>query len=223
MRIRLLTAVLLATLFWPAVAVLAQDNVPVAAADAAATTAVVQSLDDALLATMKEGAKLGYSGRVAKLTPIVDQAFDLPFMTRFIIGTDWNTLSPDQQHEMLASFRRFTIGTYASHFDEYNGESFEITGQPLAQRDDVMVQTKLVPAKGDPIKLNYLLRKGDKATNDGKWQIIDVFLEGTVSEIATQRADFQQVLTAGGVDGLISKLDTKTAALATDPAAPSAP
>jgi phospholipid transport system substrate-binding protein len=222
MRIRLLVALMMAFLSWP-VFVLAQDNIPASDADAQATTAVVQKLDDTLLATMKDGQKLGYAGRVAKLAPVIDQTYDLPFMTRFIIGTDWNSLPPEKQQQMLESFRRFTIGTYASHFDEYNGETFEIVGQPIAQRSDVMVQTKLVPAKGTPIRLNYLMRKGDKASNNGKWQIIDVFLEGTVSELATQRADFQQALTAGGVDGLIQKLDTKTAALGTDPAAPAQP
>ena len=216
MYTRLILVFLLAAFGAPA---FAQDNAPVLPADAAATTAVVRKLDDTLLATMKAGPQLGYEGRVNKLAPTVEQAFNLPFMTRFIIGADWNTLSPDKQKDMLESFRRFTVGTYASHFDDFNGESFEIVGQPVAQRDDIMVQTKLVPAKGDPIKLNYLLRKGDK-----DWQIIDVFLEGTVSELATQRADFQSVLTAKGVDGLIQKLDKKTADLGTTPgAAPGQP
>jgi phospholipid transport system substrate-binding protein len=202
-------------LLGPGFTAVAQDNAPVSAEDAQATTAVVQSLDDALLATMKAGQKIGYAGRVEKLTPTIDQVFNLPFMTRFIIGADWNSLSPADQKAMLESFRRFTIGTYASHFDDYGGENFEIVGQPVAQRDDIMVQTRLVQAKGEPIRLNYLLRKGDKG-----WQIIDVFLEGTVSELATQRADFQSVLTANGVDGLIQKLDKKTADLGTGPVGP---
>ena len=212
MRYRLIAFLTLAVLAGPA---LAQDNAPVADADAATTTAVVQALDDALLATMKDGQKLGYHGRVEKLTPVIDQAYNLPFMTRFIIGADWNNLPPEQQKAMLESFRRFTIGTYASHFDNYDGESFEIVGTPVAQRDNIMVQTKLTQAKGTPIKLNYLLHKDDTDRYSAPWRIIDVFLEGTVSEIATQRADFRSELSAGGVDGLIQKLDKKTADLGT--------
>ncbi len=186
---------------------IAQDQ-----ADDAAATATIKTFDDTLLSTMKDANTLGYKGRFDRLAPVIDKTFNLPLMTRLLVGPQWNDFSAEKQAELLSEFRRFTIGTYANRFDGYNGEKINIVSQPQDQKADVLVQTELVTQKGEPVKLNYLLRKGDHG-----WQVIDIFLEGTISQLATQRSEFQSVLSANGVDGLITKLDKKSADLATAP------
>ena len=49
-------------------------------------TATVTSFYSTLLATMHGGAQLGAKGRYARLAPIVQQSFDIPFMTRLAVG-----------------------------------------------------------------------------------------------------------------------------------------
>ena len=48
--------------------------------------AVVQGLYDTLLVTMKNGRMLGQSGRLAQLAPVIRRVFDLPLMTRLLVG-----------------------------------------------------------------------------------------------------------------------------------------
>jgi phospholipid transport system substrate-binding protein len=50
---------------------------------------------------------------------------------------------------------------------------------------------------------------------DGTWQVIDVYLSGTISELATRRSEFADVLQKGGADGLVKLLEQRTAALHT--------
>jgi len=71
-----------------------------------------------------------------------------------------------------------------------------------------LVETRLVPQKGDPVDLNYMLR-----SDSGRWQIIDVFLSGTISELATRRAEFTSVLRRDGADGLVTVIEHKVAEL----------
>jgi phospholipid transport system substrate-binding protein len=127
-------------------------------------------------------------------------------MIRLAVGPQWNTLSPTQQSRLLTAFRRFTIATYAGRFDGYDGEHFEVRGEAPAPSGGTMVETRLVPSNGDPVELNYLEREAD-----GKWQIIDVFLSGTISELATRRAEFTSVLRRDGADGLVGMLERKVA------------
>ena len=47
----------------------------------------------------------------------------------------------------------------------------------------------------------------------GGWQIIDVFLTGTISELAARRSEFSSVLRQGGAEALIKLLAQKTDAL----------
>ena len=45
--------------------------------------------------------------------------------------------------------------------------------------------------------------------NGGSWQIADVYLDGTISQLATQRSEFHSILQREGVNGLITALDRK--------------
>jgi len=179
------------------------------AAGAPATpSAVVEAFYAVLLAVMKQATSLGFEGRYRRLQPAIEAAFDLPLMIRLAVGPQWNSLAPAQQGRLLEAFRRFTVGTYASRFDGYEGEHFEVTGEAPSPSGGTLVQTRLVPPKNDPVELNYLLRQGDAG-----WQIIDVFLSGTISQLATWRAEFTSVLRRDGADGLVGLLENKLAAL----------
>ena len=49
----------------------------------------------------------------------------------------------------------------------------------------------------------------------GGWKVTDVYLSGTISELATRRSEFGGVLQQSGADGLVKLLDQRTAALRT--------
>jgi phospholipid transport system substrate-binding protein len=58
------------------------------------------------------------------------------------------------------------------------------------------------------VTVNYLMHD-----NGGAWQIADVYLDGTISELATRRSEFASILRTGGINGLIDTLNTKAARL----------
>jgi phospholipid transport system substrate-binding protein len=165
----------------------------------------VTSLDQSLLDVMQHAKELGYSGRYARLEPVVQRNFDIRSMTRIAVGAGWSTLSREQQDQLSSAFGRFITATYARRFDGYSGEKFETLGtKPLGS--GILVQTQLVRTDGDPVALNYVIRE-----NDGGWQIVDVFLTGTISELAQRRSEFSAVFQRTGFDGLLSSLQQKIA------------
>jgi phospholipid transport system substrate-binding protein len=177
-------------------------------AESAAALAVdpqnnVRGFYDTLLTTMKDGRTLGQSGRYARLAPVVDRAFDVPFMTRLAIGPSWTTLSPAQQQQLTEAFRHYIVATYADRFDNYSGQQLQVTGQ-RPSNEDVMVQTRIVKSDGETTTLNYLMRQ-----NQGSWQISDVYLDGTISQLAIQRSEFHSILRRDGIDGLVMALTRK--------------
>jgi phospholipid transport system substrate-binding protein len=163
----------------------------------------VRAFYDVLLATMKNGASLGQSGRYAALAPVVNNVFDVPFMARLAVGPSWDTLSAAQQQEIVTAFGRYVSATYADRFDSYSGEQLQVTGdEPYA--GGAIVETRIVKTGEDPVTINYMMRQ-----HRGVWQISDVYLDGTISQLATQRSEFHSILVRNGVDGLISTLDRK--------------
>lgn len=180
------------------------------AASADEAHATLDAFYDVLLSTMKDGQKLGFAGRRERLAPAVSQAFDLPTMTRLVVGLQWQSFSPAEQQQLIAAFSDFSIATYASEFDDYSGESFAVDRKAdPAPGNDVIVHTKLIQPHDKPVQLDYLLR-----SDQGKWRIIDVYLSGTVSQLAARRSEFSAVLRQDGVNGLVALLKQKTAQLA---------
>ena len=163
----------------------------------------VRGFYDTLLMTMRNGPTLGQSGRYARLAPVVDRVFDVPSMTRLAIGPSWATLSPAQQQQLLEAFRHYVTATYADRFDSYSGQQLQVTGE-RPYNADVIVQTKIVKSDGDTTTLDYLMRQ-----NHGSWQISDVYLDGTISQLAIQRSEFYSILRRDGVDGLVMALNRK--------------
>lgn len=167
----------------------------------------VERLHAALLAAMKDGPALGFDGRARQLAPVLQQVYDLPGMTRIAVGGQAAKLTPEQMERVVNAFTHYTVATYARQFASWDGERFE-TGTPSqAHGGGTLVPTKIVPASGDGTRLVYLLRDD----GSGDWRIQDVLLEGTVSQLAVRRAEFQGVLRLRGVDALVDMLESRAA------------
>jgi phospholipid transport system substrate-binding protein len=156
---------------------------------------------DALLATMKRADQLGIEGRYAALAPVIRATYDLPAMTRIAVGPEWNSIPSQAQTDLIEQFTRMTIATYANRFDGYSGERFDVEPQSEARSTGRIVRTKLVPTSGDPVVLNYLMRGAGK-----DWTVVDVYLTGTISELAARRTEFAALLKSGGPNALIESL-----------------
>lgn len=163
--------------------------------------APIRRFYDALLDVMKRAKTLGVKGRYDVLAPVISSSFDLPAMTRIAVGPKWTSIPPDQQKQLVDGFSRMTIATYASRFDGYSGEKFEIDPNVETRTSGSVVHTRIVQASGEPVTLNYLMRK-----SGGAWKIVDVYLTGTISELATRRAEFGSILDSGGAQALIASL-----------------
>jgi len=195
---------------WPAlvlVALSAATPSPALTAPDATPAQTVQDFYDALTAAMRQGPALGFAGRRHMLDPLIRRALDLPLMTRLVVGPPWKGLSAPEQQRLVEAFSDYSIAVYASRFKEYGGERFIV--DPAAARrpnGDVVVSTKLVPKEGETVQLDYLMRDSARG-----WQVIDVFLSGTISELAARRSEYSAVFRSGGSAALVDLLIKKTA------------
>ncbi len=180
---------------------------PIGVAHAEDDPAVVRARAycDALLETMKVAKATPVRKRYDRLEPAIRAMFDLPAMTRIAVGPAWSTLSPEDQQAIVDAFSRFTIATYAYRFDGYSGEHFEVAPTPDARGDNKLVHTTLVKANGEKVPLNYLMHD-----TPAGWKATDVYLNGTISELATRRSEFSSILRDGGPKALVERLKVQT-------------
>lgn len=171
--------------------------------------AAIESLHEGLLGVMKEAETLGYAGREEKLADIVPRHFDVEFMARKSLGRYWNQADEAERARYLATFERFMVANYAGRFDGWSGQSFVVEGESPAGQGTVLVQSRLDDPKDDDVELKYRLRPVD-----GGWKVIDVFLDGTVSELALRYSEFVSIVKREDIDALIAALDERIAKLA---------
>ena len=176
---------------------------PVARADGFDPAApAVQSFYATLLECMKGGKTLGAQGRFDKLKPSIEHSFDLVTMVKYAVGPTWSTASPADQKLLSDAFARMTIAQYAGNFDGYDGEKFTVEPKADIRGTDHYVKTALV-AKDQTVAFIYRTRQFG---ND--WKIIDVLLDGSISQLAVYRSDFAATLKAGGAQALVKKINS---------------
>ena len=170
---------------------------------------VIETFYSTLTNVMKEGETLGFQGRANKLEAVVKRSFSAGDMTRVSYGPSWVKASPEQKDKLTQAFHNFTVANYASQFKAFDGEEFKVIGEKVGQSaNQRIVETTLKSGK-DTHQLNYLMVK-----SDGGWKIVDVFVDGAISEMATRRSEFGSVIRASGPDGLLNVLEQKSKQLA---------
>jgi phospholipid transport system substrate-binding protein len=182
---------------------IAVAGAPARAANTDPAAAQIDAFDAALLSAMKAGKAAGVQGRSHTLAPAVARAFDIPTMIRFAVGPSWSTIPAAQQQGLTDAFQRLTIASYAHNFDGYSGERFEVDPNVLTRGPDKVVQSRIYPSSGAPVTIAYRMRQ-----SGGTWKIIDVFYNGSISQLTTRRADFSATLSQGGATALIAHLNT---------------
>ncbi len=174
------------------------------AADPTSASAAVERLHDTLTTAMKQAESLGYQGRFDLIAPAVASAIDQTFMAQKSIGRHWKKLSEEEQQRWLKSFGDLTVANYAGRFKGYSGERFTLDGEQDAPRDTKLVKTTLVLPNDDDVTLNYRLHE-----TEGGWRIIDVYMNGTVSELSLRRSEYSSTVKREGFEKLITAVEEK--------------
>lgn len=170
----------------------------------------VASVNSTLLDAMQRADELGFVGRYELLSPVLADAFNFPLMARIAAGRHWRKLDDDQRVTLIDAFARMSISTFASRFDGYGGERFEILGERPAARGNVTVLNQIVQPAGKTTSINYVV--GEFEDN---WLIVDIFLDGKFSELALARSEYSSVINRDGFDALLTILEDRIARLAT--------
>ena len=96
------------------------------------------------------------------------------------------------------------VASYAKRISEFSGEAFVVEDKAEQRGDVNIVKTKITRAGGSPTKIDYLMRGG---------KVVDLYFNGTVSEVATRRSEFAPILASGGPKALVAALEQRGEAL----------
>lgn len=167
--------------------------------------ATIETLNAGLLDAMTQTGG-NYQARFDRLDPLMQAAFDYDHMAQVAIGKYWSTLSDADKQKYLGLFSKVSVAAAASRFRETSGVTFTVDGTRPGPQGTTLVDTTLKVGSGDPRKITYLMQQ-----EGSDWRAIDVYYEGTVSELATKRSEYTSVIKMQGLEGLFAAMEKKLA------------
>ncbi len=184
------------------VAALAQKSTPNTGDALPAASKMIQSLGNTAIAAAID-KNLSDQQKRAKYAELLRTSFDVPTVGHFVLGRNWNTLSPDKQQEFLKLFESVIVKIYSDRINFYSGEGFHIKGErPESDRDTIVNSEITHPDGSKPTTVDWRVR-----SVDGKFLIVDVSIEG-VSQSVTQRQEYSSILeqSGGNIDPLLDRM-----------------
>jgi phospholipid transport system substrate-binding protein len=159
-----------------------------------------------------KGDKDIQAGNVSKVIALVETKIvpytDFQRTTQLAMGKNWSKATPEQQKVIIHEFKTLLMRTYAGALTQVKDQT--VTYKPFRMDPsdtEVIVKTSVLN-KGEPIQLDYRLEKvGDI------WKLYDINVLGAWL-IEAYRGQFNNQISATGIDGLIKFLQDRNAALA---------
>jgi len=132
---------------------------------------------------------------------MLKQDFDLPGMSRFVLGRYWRLASHHQRREFRHLFEADLLHFYGARLSQYGGEGFIVTGS-RTDPAGLVVTSRIVRSQGPQVELDWRL-----SIREGLYKISDVMIDG-VSMAVTQRAELADIIQRNGgrIEGLLETL-----------------
>lgn len=170
-----------------------------AAADAdSGPERVVDAFHNILIEAMQAG---DYETRHQILEPAIDKFFHDFTIARISLGLNWKSLSEEEQQHYQKLMNELIVSTYASRFDNYDGQTFAILNSKPLSKSRTRVKSKLT-TKEEVVSLDYQLLQ-----DEDTWRIYDIVANG-VSDLSLKRSNYAAMFKSGGLAAVEAEISS---------------
>ena len=163
----------------------------------------------AKVSTMLNDQTISEEQKVKKSRQLMAENLDLEWMAKYSLGRHRKELDMSQLKDFTKIYSSYVIKSYSDLVRNYKGQKAVVKKVSMLDDAEYIVKTEVVQSGQPPIKVDYLVR--DVGASNGKkssLKISDVITEG-VSMINSQQAEFNSVISSGGIDALMTQLKAK--------------
>jgi phospholipid transport system substrate-binding protein len=137
-------------------------------------------------------------------------AFDVPAISRFVLGKYWRRASEAQRKDFVAAFEELHMRRFLPLFAKYDDEAITVESVLAEEAKPGLfrVSSRIDRSEGEPIAVVWRIRDTGES-----YRILDVVAEG-VSMAISLRHEYGAVAKTHGLDGLLEQMRDKSAELA---------
>ncbi len=151
-------------------------------------------------------AQIPAAEKSARFKKLFNNALDLDFIGKYVLGRYWRTATPQQRTDFINTYRELNTQVWSERFDEFKGKKFIFKGtSPSNSENQVFVNTVVPMDQGEPATVVWRV----KQTGDN-YKIIDIVIE-KVSLTMANRNEYTAFIknNGGNVNALINNLKSK--------------
>lgn len=139
---------------------------------------------------------------------LFNESFDVPAISKFVLGANWRRASEQEKADFLEVFEDVIVQRFLPLFSDYSVETFKIDGirRDTNNANHVFVNSTISREAGEPVSVEWRVRE-----DEAGYQILDIVAEG-VSMAITLRQEYGSVVRQSGVGGLVKQLRRKVEA-----------
>lgn len=153
----------------------------------------MSSLVSQAIATIQD-KQISEQQRETKFRSLLASGFDIPRISRFVMGRYWRTASDQERAKFGSLFEDWIVRTYSVRFSNYSGQTIDVTGVRPEGADGAVVLSRFNQTNGaPPANVDWHVRK----ETDGSYKIVDVSVEN-VSMALTERDEIASVADRNG-------------------------
>lgn len=147
--------------------------------------------------------------RLDAVSGLLNRYFDLPKIAANTIGARrFRGLSETQQADFIDAYTRFTVASYIRRLPQFDASGFSVGSISEGPAGLSAVRATYSGADSQDAVLDFVLSE-----TPAGYRIVDLRIDGDISELAVRRSEVSKVLDEKGFDGLILLLRERTAAL----------
>jgi len=170
---------------------------------------------DAVIAVLRS-EELDQEAKEDKIAKVISPVFDFALMAKLSLGRKhWPKLTPLQRERFTRLFEQRLKVSYLEKVGSYAGE--EVLFKPAVRKKKALYIPVELVSKETGVEMLYKLREVNerrkvkvngewKVKEQKRWKIYDMEIQG-VSILLTYRSQFDDILSTGSVDDLLSRLE----------------
>ena len=144
------------------------------------------------------------SEREAAFRKVFKEATDIRLLSQAMLGRYYRTATKDQRQAYMAAMTEYIITEFNKRMTQIGFREVTVIGTTPAsgRRGHLYVKTEVDREEGGPLLADWRVRK-----KNGKFQIVNLEIEG-INLVITNREYFaSRIKELGGLDGLIAELE----------------
>ena len=180
--------------------------------DASGPTQLIETAANAMLKEL-DTHRAEFRKDPSQLYAVVDRIllpfFDVDYAARLVLAKNWRTASAEQRKRFVSAFYHSLLNNYGDALVEFTGDRIKVMPSNAdAAAITATVRTEVKRQNGQKVPVNYSLHKTDLG-----WRAWDVVIEG-ISYVKSFREDFGAEIEKKGLDSVIARLESQSAASA---------